>query len=54
MFDKKLNSLKLGAHQIESAFSPVGGTQPTESIALCGTFGHDLPQDKVKNNWGSA
>ena len=35
MFDKKLNSLKLGAHQIESAFSLVGGTQPKNHAARC-------------------
>ena len=35
MFDKKLNSLKLGAYQIESAFSSVGGTLPKNHAARC-------------------
>ena len=35
MFDKKLNSLKLDAYQIESAFSLVGGTQPKNHAARC-------------------
>ena len=34
MFDKKLNSLKLDAYQIESAFSLVGGTQPTNHASV--------------------
>ena len=43
MFDMKLNSQKLGVHQIESAFSLVGGTQPKNHAARC-----DLDRRHVK------